>query len=305
MNLDLNQLRSFLVIAESRSLSKAARTLNRTASTLSYQLAELEKDLGQKLFARVGRHLELTPFGAIVREEAETVVGVAQATGERLALLTRGGAHRIRIAVSDLIAPERITELLSEFARLHPLTEIIWSTEILMGSWDAIASRRADLAIGITAQPSPPGNYRLHRLGTAEFLFVMSPDHPLARERDPLTPQRVRPHRAVAASDSSRRLPAQSFGILPGQVLLRVPDQQTKRHAILAGLGVGHLPRHLIQADLNQGLLVSRRAAHSPEEPLEFYLAQRAQDPLDAGRPVLATLIDEILARAREGFWFR
>ncbi|EQD44206.1 LysR family transcriptional regulator, partial [mine drainage metagenome] len=302
--LDLTQLRSFVTIAESRSLNQAARKLNRTASTLSYQLAELEKDLGHKLFTRLGRHLELTPFGAIVLEEAETLIGVAQAGAERLTYLSQGGEHRIRLAISDLIAPERIVELLTTTSERYRLTEIIWSTEVLMGAWDALASRRADLAIGVTTQASPPGDYRLHLLGTAEFLFVMSPDHPLAQEPEPLTPNVVRPYRAVAATDSSRGLPTRSFGTLPGQLLLRVPNQHVKRLAILAGLGIGHLPRHLIQTDLAQGLLVTRRATHSPQEPTEFYMAFRAEDPLKTGRPALFALIHEIIERSRTRFWF-
>ncbi|MHB1543906.1 MAG: LysR substrate-binding domain-containing protein [Gammaproteobacteria bacterium] len=304
INLNLTHLRTFVTIADSKSLNQAARKLNRTASTLSYQLAELEKELGQKLFERVGRHLELTPFGAIVREEAEILIGVAQAGCERLTFLSQGGEHRIRLAVSDLIAPDRIVDLLAASPERHRLTEIIWSTEVLMGAWDALASKRADLAIGVTTQASPPGEYRLHPIGTVEFLFVMSPDHPLAREPEPLTPNLVRPYRAVAAMDSSRGLPARSFGILPGQLLLRVPNQHVKRLAILAGLGIGHLPRHLIQADLAQGLLVTRQATHSPKEPTELYTAFRAEDPHEPGRPVLSALIHEIIDRSRTHFWF-
>lgn len=304
INLNLTQLRYFVTIAESRSLNQAARKLNRTASTLSYQLAGLEKTLGQKLFKRIGRRLELTPFGAIVLEEAETLIGVAEAGSERLGFLSQGGEHRIRLAVSDLIAPERVVDLLAASSKHHRLTEFIWTTEVLMGAWDALASRRSDLALGVTIQAAPPGDWRLHLLGTVEFLFVTARDHPLAKTPEPLTPEVVRHHRAVAAADSSRGLAAQSFGILPGQPLLRVPNQHVKRLAILAGLGIGHLPRHLIQKDLAQGLLVTRRATHSPKEPTELYLAHPAEDPLTASRPALSALIEEILARSGDHFWF-
>ncbi len=304
INLNLTQLRYFVAIADSKSLNQAAHKLNRTASTLSYQLGELEKELGQPVFARVGRHLELTAFGAAVLEEAKTLLGVARSGLERLTSLSQGGAYRIRLAVSDLIAPERILDLLTVFCDRHRQTEIVWSTEVLMGAWDALASKRADLAIGVTIQGTPPGDYRLYPLGVAEFLFVMSPNHPLAREAEPLTPECVRPHRAVAAMDSTRGLPARSFGILPGQLLLRVPDQHVKRRAIQAGLGVGHLPRHLIQADLDQGLLVMRQATHSPQEPTELYLAHRAEDPDGTHRPSLSSLIQAIANPGQTRAWF-
>jgi DNA-binding transcriptional LysR family regulator len=304
IDLDLDQLRLLLLITESRSLTEAARRLDRSPATLSYQLARIERSLGQALFSRAHRRLTPTAFGAIAVAEARTVLAIAESRFERLQTLSQGGQYRIRMAVSDLILPERIIELIDRLSPDQRPPEILWTTEVLRGLWDALQTGRADLALGVALPGHPAeGIFRLEPIGDVQFHFVMRPNHPLALEPEPLDPEKIRRERTVAAIDSSRVLSPGHFGILPGQDLLRVPDQAAKRLAILAGLGVGHLPEHLIREDLASGRLLTRRTTQSPTGPTPLYLAWRESDPLDP-HGILARLLQEIRAKSREPFWF-
>ncbi len=304
IDLDLDQLRLLLLITESRSLTEAARQLDRSPATLSYQLARIEKSLGQAVFTRAHRRLTPTPFGVIAITEARTLLTIAEARFDRLRTLAQGGQYRIRMAVSDLILPERIIELLEHLPRNQRPPEILWTTEVLRGLWDALQTGRVDLALGVALPGYPAdGIFHLEPIGEVRFHFVMHPNHPLAREPEPLDPEKIRAERTVAAIDSSRVLSPGHFGILAGQDLLRVPDQAAKRLAILAGLGVGHLPDHLIREDLTAGRLVTRRTAHSPDGSTALYLAWRKTAKAGpSGIP--EHLLEEIRTKSRTGFWF-
>ncbi len=304
MRLDLSQLRLLVLITESRSLTEAARRLDRSPATLSYQLSRIEKNLGQPLFTRAHRRLTPTPFGTTVVAESRSLLAIAESRFDRLRTLSQGGQYRIRMAVSDLILPERVIEVIDQMPKDQRPPEILWTTEVLRGLWDALQAGRADLALGVALPGYPAdGTFRLAPIGEVRFHFVMHPNHPLAREPEPLDPEKILRERTVAAIDSSRILPPGHFGILPGQDLLRVPDQAAKRLAILAGLGVGHLPDHLIREDLAAGRLVIRLTAHSPTEPITLYLAWCEPDP--ANPPgILGRLLEEIQERGRKRFWF-
>ena len=150
-------------------------------------------------------------------------------------------------------------ELCKEFYEIAPETHLILTSEVLSGSWDALLSGRADLIIGAPSDGPSGGGYSVRPLGEVEFLFVVAADHPLAGADEPLADRVIRKHRVVAAADSSRNLPARTYGLLPGQQVLTVSSLENKREAQLLGLGVGHLPRYMIQEDLDSGRLVHKQ----------------------------------------------
>ena len=88
--MELRQLRYFLAIAEHGSFSKAASTVYVAQSALSHQLAQLEEELGQSLFHRLPRGVEMTPAGrafhphalSILRQVEDARHSVSQAEGE-------------------------------------------------------------------------------------------------------------------------------------------------------------------------------------------------------------------------------
>ena len=72
-----------------------------------------------------------------------------------------------------------------------------------------------------------------------ELQVVCAPGHPLATEPEPLAPETIARHRAIAVADSARSLPRRSAGLLPGQPVMTVPTFAFKVSAQVAGLGVG------------------------------------------------------------------
>ncbi|MDX1656893.1 MAG: LysR substrate-binding domain-containing protein, partial [Candidatus Competibacteraceae bacterium] len=168
------------------------------------------------------------------------------------------------IAVADPIPVERIYPLLKTFYEQDFGTRLQICSEVLGGAWDALFSGRADLVIGAADMGPNGGGYSTRILGQVELIFVASPDHPLAAGSEPLTVEAIARHRAVVVADSSRCLPPRTMASFESQEMLTVPDMAAKCEAHRQGLGVGFVPRHMVQADLVAGRLVSRPLASGP-----------------------------------------
>jgi DNA-binding transcriptional LysR family regulator len=143
------------------------------------------------------------------------------------------------------------------------------------GSWDALIDRRADLVVGAPGEPPPGYGIASRSLFSVEFVFAVVPHHPLAARPQPLEMAEISRYRAVVAADSSRRLPARSGGILPGQELLIVPTLAAKVAAQLAGLGVGFLPRAQVAPHQAAGRLVICEV-EQPRPAAQLQLAWRS-----------------------------
>ncbi|MBC7780215.1 MAG: LysR family transcriptional regulator, partial [Proteobacteria bacterium] len=119
------------------------------------------------------------------------------------------------------------------------------------------------------------GGFGTHIMGSVGFAFVVAPDHPLAALPEPLAPEDIIVHRAVAVADSARNLPPRSSGLLSGQDVFTVPTLAAKVAAHRAGLGVGYLHETLARAEAAAGRLLIRTVSEvKPETTL--FVAWRA-----------------------------
>jgi len=243
-------------IARNNSFAAAAKELHRVPSSVTYAIQKLEANLDVTLFDRKGHRAHLTPAGDALLREGRDLLGMADSIERNIKRVETGWEAEFRIAVSDLIPYNKVLDLCEDFYRVAPETRLSLTTEVLAGSWDALISGRADLVLGATGNGPPGGGYTTHPLGESTFLFVVPPQHPLAKAPEPISSNTIRKYRAVAAADSSRSLPSMTVGILSGQNVLTVPDLEVKRQAQIRGIGVGYLPKHLIKEDIKAGRLV-------------------------------------------------
>ncbi len=298
-SLDLDHLRVFDAIARYGSVTAAARKLYRSPSTVSYIVRRLESALGVTLLDRSAHRVNLTPQGRMLVVEARSLLAQAERITHKVRRVNAGWEPEIGIAISDLVPRGRVLSLLQHFYAVSPDTRIRLTHEVLSGGWDALADGRTDLTLGVPADGAPPLPLEIRPLGKIQFIFVTSPDHPLARIDAPITIEALRRHRAIAVGDTSRNLPVRTLRILEAQPVLSVPDQETKRKAILAGLGVGFLPKRLIADDLARHRLVAPRLSFADISTHELCYAWRAGE---SGRG-LAWLTDYLANEARYRDW--
>jgi DNA-binding transcriptional LysR family regulator len=261
LRLTLDALQVLDAIDRCGSFAGGAAALHRVPSALTYTVHKLEEDLGVAVFDRSGHRARLTPAGRELLDEGRRLLDAAGELECRVQRLATGWETELRIAVDGLLVAEALLPAIADFYAGHAGTRLRLMREVLGGAWDALASGRADLAIGASLEAHSGGGFATRAFSEEAFVFAVAPSHPLAAMPDPLAPEVVAAYRAVAVGDTSRRLPARSSGILSGQDVLVVPDLPTKIAAQAAGLGVGYLPLAQALPWLSSRRLVAKTVA--------------------------------------------
>ena len=179
--MELRHLRYFVTLAECLSFTRAAERVHVTQSTLSHQIRQLEGELGQALFDRIGKRVVLTEAG-------ETFLGYAakalREVDQGLSDLLRSGeaiSGEVRIGATGSFNIGFVPECLAMFLERNPTVRV--SVEEISG--DLIAQKLIDatLDVGIAYQPADPQRLWFEPLYTEEMVLVVGTTHPLAQRK--------------------------------------------------------------------------------------------------------------------------
>ncbi|MNQ92347.1 HTH-type transcriptional activator AllS [compost metagenome] len=176
--------------------------------------------------------------------------------------LSRAAAHLGKAPSTVSYAARQLEE---RFDALQSGVPLSITQEVLKGVWEASREGRADLVIGATNEPPAIASLCWMQLGEMEWVFAVSPKHPLAKAKSPITRAMVAQHRAIVVADSSRVTEGSTYGVTGGQPVLAVPTMRAKILAQCNALGVGWLPRHRVGSLLKNGALVEKPMADPPE----------------------------------------
>ncbi len=251
-------------IARTGSFAAAAREMGKVPSALTYSVRQLEDALDVLLFDRRSRQAQLTAAGQELLSEGRRLLQEIDAVANRVRRVATGWETELTIAVDDALARRALFELFESFYQLEggehgegPPTRLKLRTEVLSGTWEALVSGQADLAIG--TPPQLPGSaVQCEPLGDLELLFCVAPHHPLAKAEEPLAAGTVAAHRVIAVADTARQLTPITAGIVPGQDVLTVPSMAVKLECLLRGLGCGGIPASMARRHLEAGRLVQK-----------------------------------------------
>lgn len=263
-------------IRDSGSLSRAAARLGKAPSTVSHAARQLETRFDALLFDRRRYRLQLTPAGQLLADEAARLMQDVARMTQRVRQIASGWEDRLWIVTDEILEFETFAPVIRAFDELHSGVSLRLTNEVLSGTWEALRDGRADLVIGATNEPPAIPKLRWFELGVMEWVFAVSPHHPLAKSPEPLDSQAVLAHRAVVVADSARKVESRGYGIIGGQQTLAVPTIRAKTLAQRDALGVGWLPRHRVAGLLARGELIEKKMA-DPREPNVLYVAWRGE----------------------------
>ena len=184
--MDTQALTAFLAVAESGSFSTAAERLFLTQPAVSKRIAQLEQQLGTRLFDRVGRRIRLTEAGDALLPRARQVLLDLEDMGRAISNLTGTVSGTLRIGTSHHIGLHRLPPVLRRFSREYPDVKLDIHFIDSEEAWEAVL--HGDLEMGVVTLPPQP-DPRLHSQAVWQdpLVFMAAPEHPLARlERVPL-----------------------------------------------------------------------------------------------------------------------
>jgi len=181
--MELGPLRSLLVLARERNMTRAAAALHLTQPAVSSQIARLEAELGQKLFDRTPKGVELTEAGRVLRpfvEEALHRLEEGRSALEQLAGLERGA---LAIGGGATATTYLLPSLLGQFHARHPAIRLFVREQGSQSVVDAVVAGELDLGIVTlpVATPSSGGaRLEVEPWVQDELLLIVPPAHALA-----------------------------------------------------------------------------------------------------------------------------
>lgn len=277
-NPTLDQLQVLVAVADTGSFSAAGRRLNRAQSVISYTIANLEAQLGLKLFEREGtREPTLTTEGKAMLTDARRMVGVLNDIRARAEGLKQGLEAELVIAVDVTLPAPALTKVLTAFEAEFPSVTLKLNVGTLGIVWDELLTRSADVSFG--GQPATFNDALVAvRIGDASMTPVAATTHPLATYKGRVPLSVVREHIQLVISDVSKMTEGKDFGVFAYRTW-RMTDISTKRDLILSGLGWGGLPTWMILEDVAAGRLAVLDLEPYPERPYQLHAFYRADSP--------------------------
>ena len=176
-NLNLKHLRYFWSVATHGSIAKAAEVLFITPQTISGQISDLEKQVGQKLFRREGRNLVMTETGQLVFSYADEIFRLGNELQDVLAGHTPGASITLRVGIA-MVVPKLLTyRILEPVLNMQEQVRLICNEAPLVDLLADLSVHKLD-AVLADSPVSPVLNIRAynHELGQSGITFFSVPD---------------------------------------------------------------------------------------------------------------------------------
>ena len=286
----LDQLRTFIAAADEGSFSAAGRKLRRAQSVVSQALANLEAQLGVKLFDRSARYPRLTEEGRSLLADARSVASNVDEFKARARAMREGLEPELSVAMDVMYPMEALTRAAVHSRTTYPHTPLRLYVEALGGVIKPVLDRRCSIGV-IGSLPLVPDELRSEPLLNVPLVTVVSPAHPLAKSRGVTSLSAIGKHVQLVLTDRTALSDGRDFGVL-SRLTWRLADLGAKHTFLKAGLGWGHMPLHMVKADLDSGALVKIRVEAVPRAvamPMSVVFRKDAP-PGPAGRAFIAQL---------------
>lgn len=249
--MNFQQLRTFRVVAQQRSYSRAAELLYLSQPGVSLQVRALEESVGMPLFERAGRHLHLTEGGEALLEYAERILKLVDESQHVLNELNGGERGSVRVAASTTAGIYIVPRALGGFHQQSPQVRLTLDVVNRFTVAERLLRDEVDLAVmgliddahDLVVEPFLPN----------ELVVIASPRNTLAqRKRIPIED----------LSDQIMLLREQGFGTrtdiermfverqLPLRIGMELRSSGAIKQAVSADLGIAIMPMHAIELEL-------------------------------------------------------
>lgn len=256
--MDWNLLRSFVTMAQSRSVTDAAHRLRLTQPSVSTALKRLEDRVGKRLINRSPGRFELTEAGEVLYREALDIQGSILRLSTLMRNMTDEVTGHVRVALASHVVCPLFDRVLAEFHAENPRATLSIEVHSSAQAIETVSARAASLAVCLVHQRNPKLDYlRLYR----EFFGLFcGPPHPLFGRHD-LTRADLAGQSAVSFETDRLQDALKPVTLMRAQselgdrIIATSSHLEEVRRMIVAGIGIGPLPLHVAKRDVDDGLL--------------------------------------------------
>lgn len=256
----------------------AAERLNKSQSAISHMLKKLELEIDVTLLSREEYRPKLTAVGEVFYRQSMRVMQQMNALGSVAKTLSAKQEAEVFLAVTATFPLKPILEVIGTVKSEYPATHIRLSRESMGGPIERLLRNDADIVIA-TMDGVPVDQVEAVPFSEVTILPVAHPDFEPARSAHIKTIAEMQIYTQVIVADSSSGSFTQSRDLLPGGLRWTVSDFAAKKEILLAGLGWGGIPEHMIAKELADGKLVSLAVeGYPPRQSRLFQFRKRDKE---------------------------
>lgn len=291
--LDIEDLRTFIEVADAGGVSPAARRLGVSKSIVSRRLLRLEADLSVQLLARTTRGAALTEAGATFRDYAARACAEIDVARETI-LPTGELCGRLRVAVPVSFGPNHLAPVLARMAQLHPQLHIHASYS---DRFVDMVAEGFDCAIRIGYLKD--SDLIARRIGPIYGKMVASPDY-IKAHGSPETPDELIGHQALMqGTEAWQLMDGDKIITVRPQGRFKADNATALAAAALAGLGIAWIPDAVTHEHVTSGALVPVMTGYPPPPAAAYVIRPPGRHPARKVR-VLTELLIECFEQAPE-----
>ncbi|MEW7007860.1 LysR family transcriptional regulator [Lentilitoribacter sp. EG35] len=256
----------------------AAEKLNKSQSAVSHMLKKLETEIDIVLLSREEYRPTLTPAGDVFYRQAMRVMQQMQQLGSIAKNLSSTQEAEVFLAVTATYPLKDLLKIIGEVTAEYPATHIKLSGEAMGGSVERLMNDQADIIIA-SMDGVPADQVEAIPFAQVTIMPVAHPDFEPAQSSHLKTNSEMQSYTQIIVADSSSGAFSQSRDLLPGGLRWTVSDFMAKKEILLANMGWGGIPTHMIEDELASGELVPLNVeGYQPRQSHLFQIRKRDKD---------------------------
>jgi len=253
--LDINNLKAFIEVADKKSFSRSAESLHLTQPAVSKRIAALETELSARLFDRIGRTVHLTEAGRVLLPSARQISAELARIEDVICNLGKNISGKLSMGTSHQIGLHRLPPFLKRFRHTYPEVDIDIRFGNSSNALESVENGELEMALCATSGDIAP-KLREIDVWKENLVFVVAPDHPLAKEDNVDLSLLVKCPAVLPEQPSITRQTVESH-------LLSLDDLETMKMMVAIGLGWGCMPDDMIDDSVTvidvEDVLLQRR----------------------------------------------
>ena len=182
--MDNQNLKAFITVANSGSFSESAEQLHLTQSAISKRIAQLEQQIGKKLFDRIARQVTLTEAGTELLPRALRILQEYENALQAINDLSGEASGTLRLAISHHLGLHRLPPVLKQFAQKYPKVKLDIEFMDSEKAYEQVLHGQSEVAV-ITLALESHHNIHSQKIWIDPLRFICAQDHPLAELKKP------------------------------------------------------------------------------------------------------------------------
>jgi DNA-binding transcriptional LysR family regulator len=253
--MDFEQLKTFLEVWRQKSFSRAAEKLLITQPAVSAQIRSLETEMGAALFDRKGGKVTFTAAGRVFEAFAEHSVETQRHIMMTVAELQRSPRGEISISANEATSLYVLPPVFTEFKKQFSKVSLTIVRSDKSRTMEALINREVDF--GVVSLPIKDQRFKVEVISKDDIVLVMPVGHPLSKTATVTLEQMARFPLVLLKAGRQRELQDNIFRMhdYHPRTVMEVESSELMKRFIIAGMGMGFLPRINVKDDAKAGTL--------------------------------------------------